>query len=196
MKTDVIIVNSTDLALQNALKLAEKTAAYKELSSKNALHLRLLTEELMSMMRSIANDMEGRFWIEDENGVYSLNLVADASMSAKKREQLISASTSGQNEANRGIMGKIRSFFETDEDCPVLFNMYYTDDAGDAFQSNLCWSLDMYRDEVMRSVKENKEGAKEAWDELEKSVVSRVADDVRVSIRGREISMVIVKKMD
>jgi hypothetical protein len=195
MKTDVIRVSSREDRMEEALKQAEKTAVYKELSQKNALHLRLLTEEMMSMMRAIAGDVEGSFWIEDEGGVFRLNLQVEADMSAKKREQLISASSSGRNEADKGIMGKIRAFFEPDEDYPVLFNMYYSDEIDDVNSAALAWSLDLYRDEIMQSVQENREGAKEAWDELEKSVVSRVADNVKVSIRGREILMVIEKKM-
>ena len=38
--------------------------------------------------------------------------------------------------------------------------------------------------------------AKEAWDELEKSVVAKVADDVKVAIRGRTVEMTIVKKLN
>ena len=38
--------------------------------------------------------------------------------------------------------------------------------------------------------------AKEAWDELEKSVVAKVADDVNVAIRGRTVEMTIVKKLN
>ena len=37
--------------------------------------------------------------------------------------------------------------------------------------------------------------AREAWDELEKSVVKNVADDVRVSIRGGFVEMIILKKL-
>ena len=40
------------------------------------------------------------------------------------------------------------------------------------------------------------EAAREAWDELEKSVVKNVADDVRVFIRGGYVELTILKKMD
>ncbi len=39
------------------------------------------------------------------------------------------------------------------------------------------------------------EDAREAWDELEKSVVAKVADDVKVSILGRVVEMIILKKL-
>ena len=38
--------------------------------------------------------------------------------------------------------------------------------------------------------------ALEAWDELEKSVVANVADNVKVFIRGRFVEMVIYKRMN
>ena len=194
MKTDVIIVSSNGDQMEEALKLADKTAAFKELSPKNALHLRLLTEEMMGLMRSCAEDMEGEFWIEDENDVYKLTLRVNGRLTEAKREKLLSASSSGKNEATRGIMGKIRAFFEPDEEYPAFFIMSLADGTGTAYD-DMSWSLEVYRDQVLKSVEENREGAKEAWDELEKSVVSHVADDVKISIRGRDIEMVIYKKM-
>jgi len=55
----------------------------------------------------------------------------------------------------------------------------------------------MMRYETQLSSRVNAEdpSAIEAWDELEKSVVARVADDVKISIRGRTVEMTILKKM-
>jgi hypothetical protein len=52
-----------------------------------------------------------------------------------------------------------------------------------------------YRNQLRQYREKNGEGGQEAWDELEKSVVSRVADDVKVSILGRTVEMTIVKRM-
>ena len=52
-----------------------------------------------------------------------------------------------------------------------------------------------YEDALSNRVKANDDSAKEAWDELEKSVVAKVADDVKVSIRGRMVEMAIIKKL-
>ena len=51
MKTDVIAVSSKGNEIEEALLLADKVAAYKNLSPKGALHLRLLTEEAMGMLQ-------------------------------------------------------------------------------------------------------------------------------------------------
>ena len=52
-----------------------------------------------------------------------------------------------------------------------------------------------YEDALSYRVQQNDSAAKEAWDELEKSVVAKVADDVKVSIRGRVVEMTIIKKI-
>ena len=57
------------------------------------------------------------------------------------------------------------------------------------------WSMEDYRNQLRQYRNQNAEGSQEAWDELEKSVVSRVADDVKVSILGRTVEMTIVKRM-
>ena len=40
----------------------------------------------------------------------------------------------------------------------------------------------------------NKEEQVVAWDELEKSVIASVADDVIVGVKGRQANIIIVKK--
>ena len=52
-----------------------------------------------------------------------------------------------------------------------------------------------YESELSDRVQKNDAAAQEAWDELEKSVVSHVADDVKVYIRSGIVELVIVKKL-
>ncbi len=193
MKTDIITITSKGGNMERALLEAEKTAVYKGLSQKNKLHLRLLTEEMLGMMRSIAGEVEGKFWIEDEDSVFQLHLKVNTGLNEKKREKLISASTSGKNEASKGLMGKLRSFFEPSDDIPLFLDSVAMDSPDGI--SDTVWSMYSYRELLDRYVEEQRTGAVEAWDELEKSVVSHVADDVKVSIRGRDVEMVIYKKM-
>lgn len=193
MKTDVITVTNADDQIEKALILAEKTAAYKELSHKDALTLRLLTEEMMSMLRSITGDIEGKFWIEDEDKNFQLVLEAESDLSYDQRIKLVAASTSGKNEAAKGIMGKIRAFFEPEEGFPIYIEPVWETPGG--LDSDLSWSLGLYREQIMESMKDKREGAEEAWDELEKSVVSKLADDVKVSIRNYTVKLMIFKKI-
>lgn len=199
MKTDVITVSGNGKRMETALEQVEKVAAYKGLSPKDTLHLRLLTEETMSMMRSITGKPEGQFWIEDEDGVFQLHLKVAARLSMEKREQLLSVSATGKNESARGLMGRIRAFFDwsSDEDFDGSIGLYMLPDAFEHSSSPMLdweWSMRRYESELSDRIDEDA-GAREAWDELEKSVVKHVADDVKVSIRGGFVEMIILKKL-
>ncbi len=199
MKTDVISVSSRGSRMDTALQAADNVAAYKELSPKSALHLRLLTEEMMGMMRSITGETEGRFWIEDENGVFSLHLQVVTLMDSEKRERLLSASSSGKNESARGLMGRLRDFFDrsADQDIATMASPLLLPGTLDEAAPLLDWEWSMvrYEEALAPYVQREEPEALEAWDELEKSVVARVADDVKVSIRGSTVEMTILKKL-
>ena len=53
MKSDVITVSNRGKRMETALEQVDKVIAYKGLTGKNALHLRLLAEEMMGLMRSV-----------------------------------------------------------------------------------------------------------------------------------------------
>ena len=191
MKTDVIMIYSDGNGTEEALLQAEKAAQYKGLSHKSALHLRLLTEELLGLMRSITGNVKGRFWIEDEKGAFRLHLKVKTYVDFEKREQLLKTATSGKNEAARGIMGKIRTFFDPLDGMQVPFNT-----TPDGTSADFIWSMRAYEQSVQNQLAKKQAGAEEAWDELERSVVAHLADDVKVSIEGRDVEMVIIKKME
>ena len=200
MKTDIITVSSKGNRIGTALEQADKVAAYKGLTGKDALHLRLLTEEMMGMMRSITGETEGKFWIEDQDDEYRLHLQAAVRLSSEKREKLLSASSSGRNESAKGLMGRLRDFFDwgSDEEYAAYSGLLYSAEMFEHSTSpalDLEWSMRRYESELSARMQQNDAAALEAWDELEKSVVTHVADDIKVYIRGGTVEMVILKKL-
>jgi hypothetical protein len=193
MKTEKIVVSSKGRGMDAALAQVDQTASQMGLSPREALHMRLLVEEMMNMVRSIIGDLEDKFWIETEDKAYRLYLQMASVLGTEQRKQLISASTSGQNEAHRGIMGKIRAFFEPMpiEDTPAyLAGTIVRGDEND----DLNWSMEAYRERLLNR-KDASDEAQEEWDELEKSVVSHIADNVTVSIRNYNVELMIYKKL-
>ncbi len=190
MKTEVITVSSKGKGIDEALSQVESAAGELGLEGKDALHLRLIAEEMLNMMRSIIGDLEGKFWVDSSDDVAQLHLQAVTLLDRQQRKQLISASSSGKNEAHRGIMGKILAFFEP---MPIDDTPEYLLDSCEASENgDLTWSLNAYK-ERLRGNLENGE-AKEEWDELEKSLISHLADDIKVSIRGYDVDLVISRK--
>ena len=200
MKTDVITVSSRGKQMEKALEQADKVAAYKGLSAKDALHLRLLTEEMMGMMRSITGEKEGTFWIEDQDGEYQLHLKVRAMLTSEEREQLLAVSSSGKNESAKGLMGRLRDFFDwgSDADLSAYSSPLLLPDAFEQSSSPMLdweWSMSRYERALSSQMEQGDQAVKEAWDELEKSVVTHVADDVKVYIRGGTVELVILKKL-
>lgn len=200
MKTDKISVSSQGARMGAALEQADKVAAYKGLSMKDALHLRLLTEEMMGLMRSITGEREGIFWIEDEDGEYRLHLQVRTLLNSEEREQLLAVSSSGRNESAKGLMGRIRDFFDwgSDEDLATYTSPLLLPDAFEYTSSPSLdweWSMARYENALSTQMEQGDQNVREAWDELEKSVVSHVADEVKVSIRSGTVEMIIYKKL-
>ena len=200
MKTDVITVSSRGNRMDAALAQVDKVCAYKGLNGKNSLHLHLLAEEMMGMMRSITGETNGQFWIEDEDDVYSLHLAVNTSMNSGKRDQLLSAATSGKNESAKGLMGRLRDFFDwgSDADLSAYSSPLLLPDAFEQSSSPMLdweWSMSRYERALSSQMEQGDQAVKEAWDELEKSVVSHVADDVKVAIRSGTVEMIIIKKL-
>ncbi len=199
MKTDVVVVSTNGAGMEEALNQAEKIGEYKHLSSKSTLHLRLLAEELMGLMRSITGEKSGQFWIEDDDGTYMLHLLVDTRMNTVKREKLLNTSTSGKNAYAKGIMGRLRDFFDrnADQDVvaftnPIMMSGVY-DNAQDILH-DVEWSMVKYREDIYSTKDENAEHAA-AWDELEKSVITHVADEIKVFIHNQQAEMVVYKKL-
>ena len=94
--------------MTDALEQAAASAAFRGLTGRDAVHLRLLAEELLGMFRQITGKAEADFWLDSEGGRFELHLSADPRITDGMRRDLLSVSTSGKNAAAVGVIS-IRS---------------------------------------------------------------------------------------
>lgn len=180
--------------IKEALAITEKLGADYGLEKKPVLHLRLLAEELFGIMRGIAGDTAAEFKAVAEDKNFELHLKSEVKMTDEMREKFISTSSSKKNSAAKGFTGKIRvfaanTFLSIKEMAPYAMMNTVSAYAGDTAS---VWTMSEYRNEVLKNIDKSKE-ATEAWDELEKSVVAKIADDIKVSIIGRNVEIIIYK---
>ncbi len=184
MKSDVYELVNSPASLSAILAEVEKVASYTNLDKKAAGRLRLMAEELIGMLPELLTYASGHFWVEAEGNKYELHtsMVPNSSMTMEKREKLLSVSSSGKNEAGKGIMSKICIAAQLlMVDCAQ-----FSVESGNFYDMGRTWSLEAYR-----TFAEQKKG--DDWDELEKSIIANIADDVVVCIQGNKVE-VIVKK--
>ena len=55
------------------------------------------------------------------------------------------------------------------------------------------WSMENYKEEIQIQM-DDSEDAAEAWDELEKSIVRKLADEVSVRIIGASVEIIVFKE--
>ena len=201
MKYTVMIYSNGE-GTSEALDLTEKTAAEIGLSGKNSLRLRLLAEEMLGMVRTIAGNITAEFGLEHEGKNCTLTLSAKSELDYQKRRELLSASTTGKNVARLGIMDKIRALFEAglygmEESFAAQANSgfgmfgYGMLDATDAGMADAvyAWSMQKYRTEL----EAGRDDEPDAWDELEKSIIANIADEVSVGVRRDGVKLVVHK---
>ena len=194
MKTERISINNRELGMTVALGMTEKLGAEQGLARKQILHLRLLAEELFSMLRSLTGEVDAEYWLEYEGKRFDIHMKSDVVLTDELRQQFLSASTSGENAAAKGVMGKLRVMIAealvTRPSVPA-FSLGLVSAASPTAQvagaNAYQWSMEKYKAEV------KKQEDAESWDELEKSIVANIADEVSVRIIGANVEIIVTK---
>lgn len=196
MKSNICEFGSRE-SCEELLNEVEKTADYCGLTRKEGLWLRLLAEEMTGMTAGILGDYEAKFWIDEKNRQFDLHLELEIRLNDYARKELLKIASSGKNEAEKGLMGKIRAFFEqcmdnydeTGEYCakagvaPASMIKMYSSCCTQG--CTLMWNLQDYEKELDREAKQ---------DELERSIVAKLADDVKVKIQGHQVDLTVRKQ--
>ncbi|MBP3856457.1 MAG: hypothetical protein IK990_12695 [Ruminiclostridium sp.] len=204
MKTDVYKFERSVDDIDNIVSIVEKTAAYNSLDTMQTLRLTLLSEELVELLPNLLICGEGSFWIENKGMNFEIHAAvrADDLLSGKERKEILSVSTSGKNAAAVGIVSKIKIAAET------MFANYALSvgTAGDVeleYDENSDFTqLGMFEDPIgysnewsLVNYKKKIKNDTPAWDELEKSIIANMADDVVVGIKDSKVEITIKKKL-
>ena len=192
MKSDVIKISKDNDNLNKVLLEMQKTAEYANLNAKQTIRTRLIAEEFVGMLKELSQDFDGDFWIEHENLSFTFvaQLYINEMMDMQTKRGFINISSDKKNAAAKGIMGKIRDIVE---------NMLYPEHAmysasfiayqlETAVLLNDQWTLNRYKDAQRNNA--------EPWDELEKSIIANLADDVIVSVKGNKVEIAIMKNFN
>ena len=204
MVSDKFMVNS-DAARMAAARYATENFAWQiRLNRRDTLRLDLLVEETLGMVKSMVDDFYGQLWFENSGKTCEIHFEATANMDAARKQELLSVSRTGRNAAAKGFMAKLGEVISG-----AIFNFGQTMDTygQETMRYGIVhtpgtlmptmdvvpiWTLSAYRDNLDQA-RGSDDAADEAWDELEKSIVARLADDVIVGVKGDRIDLIITK---
>ena len=196
MKSNICKIENGTKDLAAILKESERVAEYNGLTEKQSLQLRLLCEEIDGMLPNIIDDFEGTLWIECDGGVCKVNVsIKIPEFDSGKKKELIEVAKDKKNSAAVGIAGKIRDAIENfflaepaNATDPSTAFFHLSTGYSEGVDYSYLWSLEQYKTTV------HQEEQSDDWDELEKSVIASVADDVIVGVKGKQADIIIVKK--
>ena len=191
MISKIINISQNQDNLNQILLETQKASLNATLDNKQTLRARLIAEEFVGMLKELSTDFRGEFWIEAENHAFSFiaQIHVNEVMDLQTKRRFIEVSSSKKN-TTKGIIGKIRDIVE---------NLLYPENAmysssfvayqlETAVLLNNQWTLSKYKDAERNNA--------EPWDELEKSIIANLADDVIVSVKGSNVEIVITKDFD
>ena len=175
MRSDIVSIDNSGKGFQCATDQAKKVAVYKGLAELDGIQLQVLTEELLSLARSITGNLDASFWIEFEGPQADLHLTTQAVLDKEKRAELIASSTSRKNEASKTFLGSLRDMFE---------------EAMAADAEHFVPSNDILND-LPHGIYEEPE-----WDGYERSILRSLADEVKIGIQGHTVDITVSKRFN
>ena len=207
MVSEKFMINSDAGRIAAATYVGEAFARDNRLGRRDTLRLQLLTEETLGMIRAMLNEFYGQLWFEGDENRFEIHVEATASMNEDKKHDLMSVSRSGKNVAVKGFMNKLGELISnTLYDFGRVVDAYGTEtmrygivsppgiETPMVYNVMPVWSLKTYRENLKTDLNESDQ-AGQAWDEMEKSIVANLADDVIVGVKGDCIELVIVKNL-
>ena len=204
MESEKMLITNKNFRIYDAIERIDNDLSDMELGPKDALHMRLLAEETIGMLGAMVGEYKSLVWLEKADDLCRIKVVAKTEMDIEKKKEILSVSKSGENVLAKGLMGKIGDIIENGflnyENVMKLQQQYgggYLDYAamgGTSSAEFYSWSLENYKGALEEAIEGN-EAARTAWDELEKSIVAKLADDVIVGVKKDEVELTIVSKL-
>lgn len=167
-RTDTIVIQPDGGNYDNVMSIVRSFAQRQNFSEQEERKLELMSEELVLIARSIVDDVKGKFWVEGSGLKYRLHLRFNATVGSDEYRKLVSLSSSGRNEASRTLAEKI-----WDKMVTGIKTADSQGETGDGYE----WSL-------------SESGQSDDYGE---SILTAVADDIKVSVTREQVDLVIIR---
>ena len=204
-----IAVGKNAALTSEAMDAAETFVNSLDLAPKTALRMRLLTEEILEMLKSMVGQFSGLFWLEADGKECRICIDGTAEVDVDAERDLLSVATDGKNASVKGFTAKLSQFLRHYKAYISLLAERMNSGAGafaedflfmgatqpDFGASEISWSMSGYKTFLLDDTHAKTAQIEEARDELEKSIVASLADDVKVGVKDDRIQITVIKKL-
>ena len=192
-----------------AMDMAETFVKTLNLDEKTTLRMRLLSEEVIEMLKSMVDEFSGLFWLEADGEACRICIDGTADVDLAAEQKLISVSSDGKNASVKGFAAKLSQFVrhhkEYMEHLSGLMNLsgainpedyLYIGAMHPGYDINeVVWTMNDYRSYLFGDEFYNDDQVTADREELEKSIIGSIADDVQVGVKDDRIKITVIKKI-
>ena len=198
MNTVKLWISDTIRRNSDVNEILREFAEKNRIEGKNYSHLCLLAEETLGMVSQMLDVYDGQLWLESTPAGYEIILEAEVHENRNGKD-IPTVSPEGFM-AKVAVMMNCSYMFESIAEMPEElagmlpdYMSYGLRESKDSPAWAGRWSLSAYRYQLMKH-REEKTAAGIALEELEKSIVAQLADEVTIGIHGHRIRLVISKR--
>ena len=173
----IVAAGEGNEGMLNVFKKVDTFCKRHRVSKKESTHLRILSEELVNIVQTDEGTFDGEFAISLRGQVCEIHVQKEMVLDDAGKRNLLAVSSSGRNMAQKGMMGTLRSVFDDYR-------------LGNVSGSSGNWSLKNYEKKKTEPGQD-----KEYWEDLERSIIAKFADDVQIGIINNKVDMVAYKKI-
>lgn len=193
-KSLICPIEGKEWDVERAINEVENFTTYFKEDEAKARRLRLISEEVLGMIGGVLDVKNGRFWIENEDGDVKVRLAAEAILGTVAKDELDQVSP---NVEYKGFSGLIRKAVDNlgemfrDSGASIVDESMVGISGGTLAMSKeeIDWSLAKYQDSIDRDMKAG------TWDELEMSVLKKLAKDIKISYRNDRVDIVVYTEL-
>ncbi len=166
IKTDRVLLNSDIEDIDKALEITNQFSDYFQIVNTNNRILKILTEDLIVFSGGLTEWNEAVYWVEGTRDKAFIQLDIKIRIDREDRQRLEGLASGGINESG-GFAGFIK-------------RMLYR---GDSSAKDESISYSTYKQ------------SGEATDDLEKTMLTSLSDDIKVSIKGERLMITVIKTL-
>ncbi len=173
-ESEHVKVRNPETDIERAYNVLDNYVFDVGITGKNEMRFRLLTEEVIRLVRQIMGGNIVELWFEGSKKLSHIVLEFDADLDEAKKEELGSVASSGRVTEEKGFFGKLADMFLMET------------------PRHKTWSLKEYQKEL-KARKDVDNLSQEAWEDLERSLVANLADDIEITINKKHVKMITTK---
>ena len=174
MESEHVVISDLTKTIDRCYGVIDTFMFDARFEKQNETKLRLLAEETLTFLKDIVDGIETIFWIQGDKKNCDLVFLCKKQLTPEKKTDLLSMSSSGKNKSYTGFSGIIKGLFANPDELSSK------------------WTLTDYQFKVAKE--RGTKNGDELADELEKTIIASLADEIEVSIENDHIRMVVSKR--